>query len=283
MRGRFIPYSADELAFVKALSSLPRHWMYAEFLEVFGRTDVSFENLRSLSKRMGWLARPRTPWSEHELALLREHFADKPTKDLAAMLGRRIGGVYQMAYKLGLKKSEAYLASEAAGRLQPGDTRGAATRFQKGQTPANKGIAHRKGWAPGRMREGQFKPGSQPHTWVPVGSTRVVGGYEYTKVQDRRKVRPSANWKATHILRWEAINGPIPKGHALKSIDGNRLNTDPSNWVLIDRAILPTLNGGSGKRISYDEAPPELKPTIMTLAKIKNAVGKQQRRKAQAA
>lgn len=283
MRGRFIPYRADELAFVKALRSLPRHWLYAEFIEVFGRTDVTFENLCSLAKRLGWLTRPRNFWSEQELELLRSHFAHMPTKDVAAMLGRKVTVTGQKAYQLGLKKSSAYLASEASGRLQPGDTRGAATRFQKGQTPANKGIPHRKGWAPGRMREGQFKSGNRPHTWVPVGSTRVVGGYEYTKVNDRRKVRASSNWKATHILRWEAVNGPIPKGHALKSIDGNRRNTDPGNWVLIDRALLPTLNGGSGKRISYDEAPPELKPTIMTLAKIKHAVGKQQRRKAQAA
>lgn len=283
MRGRFIHYSADELTFVKALSSLPRHWLYAEFLEAFGRTDVTFVNLCALCKRMGWLARQREPWSEQELALLRASFADMPTKELAAQLGRPATIVAHKANRLGLKKSAAYLASEASGRLQPGDTRGVATRFQKGQPSHNKGIPHRKGWAPGRMREGQFKAGNQPHTWVPVGSTRVVGGYEYTKVHDRRKVRSSANWKATHILRWEALNGPIPKGHALKSIDGNRRNTDPSNWVVIDRAILPTLNGGRGRRISYDEAPAELKPTIMTLAKIKHAVGKKQRRKAQAA
>ena len=36
-----------------------------------------------------------------------------------------------------------------------------------------------------------------------------------------------SRWRAVHLLNWEAINGPIPKSHCLKCLDGNRLNVAP--------------------------------------------------------
>jgi hypothetical protein len=43
------------------------------------------------------------------------------------------------------------------------------------------------------------------------------------------------------------------------------------NWELVPRAILPLLNGGRNKRgIAYDQAPAELKPTVMAIAKLRH-------------
>jgi len=52
----------------------------------------------------------------------------------------------------------------------------------------------------------------------------------------------------------------------LKCLDGDKQNCDPSNWELLDRAMLPRLNGING--LGYDTAPAETKPAIMAIAKI---------------
>lgn len=56
---------------------------------------------------------------------------------------------------------------------------------------------------------------------------------------------------------------------------GDPLNTDPSNWEVVPRGVLMRLNGtGTGpfKRIAYDDAPEELKPTLMAMTKLEHAV-----------
>lgn len=276
MRRPRLTYSSEELAFVQARADMARPALHAAFVAQFGRHDVTMDHLTGLCKRKRWATRVR--WSAAEDAVLVARFADTNTEHLAQELGRPVSSTYQRAYKLGLSKSAAYLASDQAGRLR-GDV-GVTTRFQKGMTPANKGVKRGKGWGPGRMRETQFGKGGTPHTWMPVGSTRLIGGYEYTKISDVRHVPYTVNWRESHRLKWEAVHGPIPDGHALKCLDGNRQNTDPSNWACVPRAVLPRLNGGPRKRrLAFDEAPAELKPTLLTLAQLEHAA-KQRRERA---
>jgi hypothetical protein len=122
------------------------------------------------------------------------------------------------------------------------------------------------------MKETQF--GNKP-VWnhQPIGATRIDSeGYEWTKVQDLPKVRTDVNWRPTHTLRWEAVHGPVPKGHALKCLDGNRLNTAPENWESVPRGVLARLNGGPHKkRVAFDAASADIKPTVMALAKLEHA------------
>lgn len=62
----------------------------------------------------------------------------------------------------------------------------------------------------------QFKKGSRPHTWLPIGSVRVVpGGSAHTTWILEKKVNdlPGPNhvrWHPVHRLVWEAANGPVP-------------------------------------------------------------------------
>jgi hypothetical protein len=122
------------------------------------------------------------------------------------------------------------------------------------------------------MSHTQYKKAQSPRNWRPIGSVRVIKGYQFTKIADERMVSWVHNWRQTHIVKWEAVNGPIPEGFALKSLDGNRLNTDASNWTCVPRGVLPRLNGGRGKRLGYDAAPSELKPILLTAAKLRHAV-----------
>lgn len=273
MKGRHLHYTPDELAVVEVLSALPRDVIVAELAHVFGRTDLTADNVRQLCIRRGWTTRER--WTADEDAQMRELFPHRPTIEVARQIGRSYAATHQRAAKLGLKKTAAFHASAASGRIKKGERRAPGTEFKKGITPANKGVRGRKGWAPGRMKETQFTKGKTPHTWMPVGSTRLIDGYEYTKVTDHRNVPYTVNWKPTHWLRWEAVHGPVPKGHALKCLDGNRLNTEASNWECVARGVLARLNGGRmKKRIAFDAAPAEIKPTVMALAKLEHLASK---------
>jgi hypothetical protein len=265
VKPRRIPYSAMELAFIEARLTMKRHELHAAFVCEFNRVDVSVDHIKSLCTRRGWTWRER--WSAEDDALLRTLYPHASTDDVARRLGRSVSATYGRANKLGLAKSEAYLASPAACRLRRGDNVGAACRFGKGHVPANKGL-RRPGWAPGRMKETQFKKGTSRNK-MPIGSERIIDGYRYTKVSDVSFVPYTVNWKPNHVLSWTQINGPVPKGYCLKSLDSNPLNADPANWIAIPRSMLPLLSGRHG--VGYDDAPEELKPTLLALAKVRHA------------
>jgi hypothetical protein len=271
MRRAAIRYSEAELTFIFTNRDLPRATLRYVFAANFGRDDVSVAHIKALCTRHGWTT-ARERFSAEEDALLRQTFAERPTAHVAALLGRPVASVVGRARKLGLRKSPAYLATPAAGRLQHGSTIGEATRYQKGAQPVNKGVKRPAGWSPGRMSHTQYKKAQAPRNWRPIGSVRVIKGYQFTKIADERMVSWVRNWRQTHIVNWEAVNGPIPEGFALKSLDGNRLNTDASNWTCVPRGVLPRLNGGRARRMRYDAAPAELKPILLTAAKLRHAV-----------
>ena len=56
---------------------------------------------------------------------------------------------------------------------------------------------------------------------------------------------------------------------------GDRLNTDSSNWELVPRALLPRLDGRFGR--GYEDAPVDLKPTIMAVAKLEHRLREKNR------
>lgn len=155
--------------------------------------------------------------------------------------------------------------------------------FAKGQAPANKGkpCAEGRGGRHPNARRTQFVKGAKPHTWRGAGHERIDAKDGYViLIVDEPNPWTGAATRPVHKHRWlwEKANGPIPKGKCLKCLDGDKTNTDPSNWTLIDRGVLPHLNGGRHKkRLAFDEAAPELKPVLMTAAKLKHAV--HQRRK----
>lgn len=106
------------------------------------------------------------------------------------------------------------------------------TQFRKGMTPWNKGKKGTGGWEPT-----QFKKGNRPVNYRPVGSERVnVDGYVEIKVADPNK------WRLKHQVIWEQANGSIPPGRVVIFGDGNRLNTDKDNLLLVSKGQLATLN-----------------------------------------
>ena len=209
MKGRAIPYSARELAWIKAHSTDNRAEMCAAFNRKFGR-DIALKNINALCKRNGWLT-------------------------------------------------------------------GRTGCFEKGQEPHNKGVpcAPGKGGRHPNARRTQFKKGQEPHNTHYLGHERVSkDGYVEVSIDE---TNPHTGYQRRYVLKhrheWEKVNGPIPEGHALKCLSSDKTNCDPTNWEAVRRALLPRLAGGNRyrRRLAYDDAPQELKPTVLLAAKLHHA------------
>lgn len=140
--------------------------------------------------------------------------------------------------------------------------------FSKGQTPHNKGK--KMPYHPNSART-QFKKGQTPHNTKYLGHERITKeGYIEISVNE---TNPHTGYERRHVLKhrylWEQKNGKLPKSTCLKCLDGNRQNTSPENWIAIPRSLLPLLVKSKGG-FDYDNAPKELKPVILNLAKLKN-------------
>ncbi|MEP3688140.1 MAG: HNH endonuclease signature motif containing protein [Sulfitobacter dubius] len=205
MKGRTIPYSPAELAWIKANSKRLRPEAHAEFCDRFDRQDVALSNFNSLCKRKGWMT-------------------------------------------------------------------GRTGNFTKGQTPYNKGKRMPFNANSAKHR---FKKGNLPHNTKHLGHERLSKeGYVEISVDEPN---PHTGFERRYVLKhrhlWEKKHGPVPEDHVLKSINGNKANTDPSNWKAIPRALLPRLSTGRWYK-PYDQYEPEVRPTVLALAQLDHAARK---------
>lgn len=167
------------------------------------------------------------PWSSLEDQLLRELYPDVTCADLAALLERAPGSIYYRAVGvLGLRKSEAFKASDISGRIQRGRRNPAmvSTQFKDGSVPWNKGSHYVAG---GRSAETRFKKGQMSgaarHNYVPIGSLRVTkDGYLERKFTDDQALVPARRWVGVHRQVWVAAHGPVPRGHVICFKPGRR-------------------------------------------------------------
>jgi hypothetical protein len=196
-------------------------------------------------------------------------------------------GEYHAAFCAQFGRSDVSAGNLHAFRKRNGWRTGRTGCFAKGHEPSNKGKPCPPGTG-GRhpnARKTQFKKGGRTGkaalNYQPIGTERITeDGYRERKIHDGLPMQ--SRWQLVQRIEWEAVNGPIPEGFALKCLDGNRLNTDPSNWEAIPRGVLARLNGGRHKkRLAYDQAEPEVKPVVMAIAKLEHAV--HEKRKAGAA
>jgi hypothetical protein len=211
----------------------------------------------------------RKVWSASDDDTLRRLYPNEPTSTIAAQLGRTMGSIYGRAFTFGLKKSAAYNASPAACRLRRGDAVGKSFRFLPGHVPANKGL-RRPGYAPGRMKETQFRPnerrGVAVKLYKPVGTQRISkDGYLERKVNDDMPLQ--RRWRAEHLIMWEAANGPLPAGHAVVFLNGDKRDIRLDNLGLITRADLM-------RRNTIHNLYPELKETIQLKGRVNRAIKK---------
>jgi len=193
-------------------------------------------------------------WLPEELAWIEAH-RDWPRAQLHCGFNARFGRDVKKEALAALCKRNGWLT-------------GRSGCFPKGSVPQNKGK--KMPFNPNSAAT-QFKKGGLPPNTKHLGHERVnVDGYVEISIAE---TNPHTGFERRYVHKhrhlWELANGPVPEGMRLKCLDGNRQNTDPSNWEAIPMALAPRLNGIRGR--GYDHAPSELKPLLMTITKLEHA------------
>lgn len=165
-------------------------------------------------------------WTESEKEFLHRYVKDHTWKETADAFNRK--------FKCNLTKDAVKAAGGRYG-IQTGRT----GCFEKGHIPANKGTHPQ---SIGRMAETQFKKGQTPVNHKPVGTVSIRTNYKKEQKYVYEKVAEPNIWRMKHVLEWERHNGPVPKGKIIIFADGNTLNTDISNLVMIDRSQNAVMN-----------------------------------------
>ena len=143
---------------------------------------------------------------------------------------------------------------------------GLTGRFYKGHTPANKGM---KGYHTPGSEKGWFKKGNIPVGHKPIGSERIDNKDGYTLV---KTAEPNV-WELKHRIIWEKENGPVPEGHVITFLDGDKSNISLDNLALITMAESLHLT-----RAGLRSSNPEFTRTGILVAKVKLAGNKLKKR-----
>lgn len=202
----------------------------------------------------------KLPYADQEARrLILDYYPYYSTKILAIILGMPIGSIYKEAYRLGLNKTPEVLKELLKEQNKLLTEKGKAYRFQKGQTPANKGKK-----TPAKVyekiRPTMFKPGNKPHNSLKVGA-EIITRDGYIKV----KMAEPNQWKHKHRMVWERAHGAIPKGYNVQFRDGNRNNLSLSNLFIISRSEQMSLN-------SIIRYPKEVRKAIHSLSKLNKTI-----------
>jgi hypothetical protein len=228
--------------------------------------NMTLSAVKSRARKIGVCNRKL--FTKSEIDFVKKHFSNTQSNKIAGELGKPVYAIYNLAFRLGLKKSEAYLKTPDAGRIQKGERISASTEFRKGLVPANKGKKLCEFMSEDGIKRStatRFKKGNVPHNakghFDGEITIRKCKGrpYKYIRIE-------IGKWRELHRVMWEKANGKIPKGYNIQFRDGNPLNCVIENMYIISRKKQLQMNN------SIHRFPPELKKTIRTLAKLKRKI-----------
>ena len=249
-----------------------RYWLRREYSrhslprtrELFNAefgTEVTANQLRAANRnhRFGRARRSAASvFSEPEESWLQARLPHAPRREVARAFQERFGwrpnrhtlGNFALRHRL--------LGAPNRGQFRPGHVppnkgrKGAsppgseATRFRRGNVPANKRPLYAERW---RQRRGG-----------PVLEINVPETNPYTGAANR--------WVRKAAWAWRQARGPVPPGHVVVQLDGDPANCDPGNLDCIPRSALALLNtpwapGYAGK---------EANPARVRLAQLRAAL-----------
>lgn len=185
-------------------------------------------------------------YTEEEHAWLKENIPGNSYKDIAQMFSERFRPIE-------VKKIHAYCKNH---KIPTGRT----GRFQKGNIPFTKGKKYTEFMCSEGIRSFKktwFKDGNIPLNQAPVGTERTRRGYVEIKV-----AMPNV-WKRKHRVLWEQAHGPIPEGCYVRFRDGNHLNFELDNLMLVDEDTHVAMS-----RLRMQSPPPELFETAVLIGKL---------------
>ena len=265
-RGVYDRYPLEVIQFIKdnASADLTRREMREMVNEKFG-CELSAETIKGFYFRNKL---PFNPKYRHNRIL-----TDEQAKCMITLIpGRMAAEVAEiMNEKYGLSLTPAQIRGWKKNHKVPG---GYSTRFRPGVQAWNKG----KKWQDFMTEEGMknsrkylFSAGNVPKNRKELGAVyERSDGYLWIKVQDGHL---NKNWKQLHRYLWELENGPIPDGHMLIFLDGNRYNCNLDNLSLVTNGELAVINQKFG--MTHDK---EVNEAIVAASRLKLKISAAERK-----
>ena len=206
------------------LISLNDKYCAKKIAELMGLTEKSIQSRR---KRIGLQKDRRTVWNDEKEAYLREHYSNTKIKDLIPILGLSEKTIKSKSFRLGLSKTD-----EFKRRM------GLEGNFQNGHQPWNQGL---KGLSFGGSSS-QFKKGMLPHNTkedgaITIRTDKQGNHHEHIRIS-------LGNWIPFRHKVWIDHHGPIPKGHIVRVIDGDTMNSNIEKLEMISKKENRIRNAG---------------------------------------
>ena len=202
-------------------------------------------------------------WTLKEIAYLREHYPNTNSIELAEAMNRTKDSIRGMARKLRLKKSriwkqreinvllnyyKTHSSYEIAEMLGNGRThRSVLHKLERLGISKLNAIRERKGWIekkheakpkpkPKRKCKSQSSPRQKPIGTIVIRMNKQNQKFKMIKFAEPNK------WMMLNRNIWEKHNGKMPPKHIIRHKDGNKLNCDIDNLVLMSLAENLKLN-----------------------------------------
>lgn len=190
-------------------------------------------------------------WKKEEIQFLKEVAFGKHHCEIVELFNNKFGENISISQLRGVLKRY---------KIKTGFT----GKFEKGKIPWNKKT---KGIM--KSNKTSFKNGRLPHNYLPVGTRKLKGGYIFVKTGHPKE------WKLEHRMIWEKRYGKVPKGCVLIFKDGNCLNTNLDNLMLISRrelAVMNHINLRADKNSESTETKVKIAQMLMAIKKSKKRI-----------
>lgn len=254
-------YTAEQIEFLRGHQLTPLSALVEMFNSRFGmqktaRALHSFygnHSIKRVRKGPGKGNGKSKMYTPEQMQFIRDNYTGRSVVELSAIFNS----------KFGTDRTWQQIKTFVHNR---GIVSGRTGQFEKGQVSWNKGV---KGFMGANATS--FKKGNAPANRKPLYTERICSkdGFILIKVPERDPHTGfPTRYKHKHVWVWEQANGPVPEGHAVVFKDSNKLNCDLDNLMLLTRTELLSIN-----LHGYREMPIELKPTILSIAKIEAKAG----------
>lgn len=169
----------------------------------------------------------RHSWTEEEIEFIREKYPYHTNQEIVEMITEKFGFKTSRDQLLNLRKKHKMPHKKI---LNSGC-------FKKGLIPHNKGKKMREETRE-KLSKTWFQKGNLPHTYKPVGSTRISrDGYKYIKIADPNE------WELYHRYLWEkAHEEKVKSDEVVIFADKDKSNFAIDNLIKIKRVNLLYLN-----------------------------------------
>lgn len=209
-----------------------------------------------------WKYQMKYPQGMYEF--IRDNSWNVSSKEMAEMVNEKFGTSFTQT---GMKQF----------RQRHGIKSGCTGWYQKGHPPGTKGktleeICKNDPEKLARVREKQFKKGMTPVNELPIG-TITTNSYGYKIRKKQMEGSLWERWEFLHRAVWEEHNGLIPEGMIVSFKDGNKLNCDINNLMLLTSSENAVMN-----RKHYRFEDPDLTVAALNMVRLQQAAKKRRKK-----